>query len=54
MMTTCMYQSLLSASVSTFLCTRNQGPEAVISQSAQKLKYSLNVLNDDFLVSETQ
>ena len=36
-----MYQSLLSASasVSTFLCTRNLGPEEEIGLSAQKLSY---------------
>ena len=53
-----MYQSLLMAlvslpfyvlegtSVSTFLCTRN----CVL----KKLKYSFKVLNDDFLMYETQ
>ena len=48
-----MYQSLPSASVSTFLCTRNLGPEEV-STETELLKHSLKVLNDDFLMSETQ
>ena len=54
-----MYQSLLmDTSVSTFLCTRNLGPEEVSLTSKRtetKLpKCSLKVLNDNFLMSETQ
>ena len=52
-----MYQSLLNASVSTFLCTRNLGPEEVsikCTAEMELLKYSLKVLNDDFLMSEPQ
>ena len=46
------------STLSTFLCTRKLGPEEVIvtavQLSAQKLKYSFEVLNGDFLKSETQ
>ena len=60
-----MYQSLHAdgTSVSTFLCTRKLGAEEVsVSQIAVQvhrslmnlLKYSFKVLNDDFLMSETQ
>ena len=37
---TTMYQSLPSASVSTFLCTQNLGPEEV-SLTAVCMKYSI-------------
>ena len=50
-------------SVFTFLCTRNVGPEEVSQTAAYRppkctetklLKCSLKVLNDNFLMSETQ
>ena len=41
-------------SVSSFLCTQKLGPEevSITCLSAQKLKYSFKVLNDDFLMHE--
>ena len=47
-------------SVSTFLCTRKLGPEEVsvsliaVYVHRSLMKYFFKVLNDDFLVSETQ
>ena len=57
-----LYQSLPSASISTFLCTRNLRPEEVsvadCSLSAEKLITAWStlskVLNNYFLMSETQ